>query len=344
MLFSIVIPVHNSEKFIDNCIEKCMRQSIDDFEVIVVINSSTDKSEEICRQWVKRDDRIKVIVSEQSGVSNARNTGIAHARGEWIVFVDSDDYLLPNALSTMAENVEDDIDMLCCNYVQGANERELTNNTKTVSAKEYILALLDPITYLHTTGLTWKAGVLGVNWGKAYKRSSITDNNVQFNRNITLFEDLLFNLDFLKTASKIKCLDTAVYFYYVNEQSLSRTSSPDRIRQRLDYVDNLTEQINSGVFEQDDIINALKFQAAQNMIRTFAVASGNKDKNVRRLMKEYLDRPDCRVLLKGMRNNKLSLGKVQSKFYVVLLFLLKKRMYGLAYAAARTYSKTRKKV
>ena len=344
MLFSIVIPVHNSEKHIDNCIEKCLTQSFGDFEVILVVNGSTDKSEEICREWAKHDDRVKVIVSEQSGVSDARNTGIEHASGEWIVFVDSDDFLLSDSLGIMAENIEDDIDMLCCNYVQSLNDRELTKNQKTVSAKEYILAMLDPITYLHTTGLTWKAGVLGVNWGKAFKRTAITDNKVQFNKNITIFEDLLFNLDFLKTANKIKCLDTAVYFYYVNEQSLSRTCSINRIRQRLDYVDNLIEQINSGVFGQDDIINALKFQAAQNMMRTFAVASGNKDKNVRQLMKEYLNRPDQRVLLKGLRNNKLSLGKVQSKFYILLLFLLKKRMYGLAYAAARIYSKTRKKV
>lgn len=344
MLFSIIIPVHNSEKFIDNCIEKCLSQSFSDFEIIPVVNCSTDRSEEICREWAERDDRVKLVVTEQSGVSNARNTGIARACGEWIVFVDSDDYLLPDAFSIMAKNIDNNIDMLCCNYVQGLNERELTDNTKTVSSKEYILAMLDPITYLHTTGLTWKAGVLGVNWGKAFRRTAITDNGVSFNKKITIFEDLLFNLDFLKTAGKIRCLDTAVYFYYVNTSSLSRTNSIERIRQRLDYVDNLLEQINSSVFSDNDIISAMKFQAAQNMIRTFVVASGNKDKNVRKLMKEYLDRPECRELIKGLRGNKLSLGKVQAKFYILLLFLLKRRMYVIAYAAARTYSKTRKKV
>ena len=321
-----------------------MQQSYEDFEVILVVNGSTDKSEEICREWAKRDDRIKVLVTEQAGVSNARNTGIEHARGEWIAFVDSDDYLLPDALSTMAQNVDESIDMLCCNYEQGLNERELTHNTTTISAEEYTLAMLDPITYLHTTGLTWKAGVLGVNWGKAFKRTAITDNNVQFNTKITLFEDLLFNLDFLKTAKRVKCLDTAVYFYYVNTASLSRTCSIERIQQRMDYVDTLTEQLNSKSFESDDVINSLKFQAAQNMMRTFAVASGNKSKAVRQLMRDYLDRPDCRALLKGLRSNRLSLGKVQSKFYIVLLFLLKRRMYRTAYAITGIYSKTRKKV
>lgn len=94
MKFSIVIPVHNSEKYIDECIEKCFDQDYEDFEIILVINGSLDQSENICNSWKLKDDRIKVISLDTAGVSNARNVGLLAAKGDWIIFVDSDDYLL----------------------------------------------------------------------------------------------------------------------------------------------------------------------------------------------------------------------------------------------------------
>lgn len=109
MKFSIVIPVHNSEKYIDECIEKCFDQDYEDFEIILVINGSLDQSENICNSWKLKDDRIKVISLDTAGVSNARNVGLLAAKGDWIIFVDSDDYLLTSALKLFDANIEDDI-------------------------------------------------------------------------------------------------------------------------------------------------------------------------------------------------------------------------------------------
>ena len=97
---SIIIPVYNQEKYLDKCINSVIRQSYDDLECILVDDGSTDNSPEICDKYEKKDDRIKVFHQPNSGVSKARNVGLANAKGEWITFADSDDYLEQHAFQT----------------------------------------------------------------------------------------------------------------------------------------------------------------------------------------------------------------------------------------------------
>lgn len=344
MKFSIVIPVHNSEKYIDECIEKCFDQDYEDFEIILVINGSLDQSENICNSWKLKDDRIKVISLDTAGVSNARNVGLLAAKGDWIIFVDSDDYLLTSALKLFDANIEDDMDMICFNYEQGNLHGNPTGRTKLLSARDYLLAMLDPVRYFSgIDSLTWRAGVLGVNWAKAFSRKVIEDNTIRFKNHITIFEDLLFNLDFLTSANTVKCVDAPVYFYTVNDDSLSRTSSLKRIRQRLDYIEELKKYIDE---EQDlQIKESLMFQAGQNLLRTFVVASKNDDDHdaAMKIMIEYLQRSSTKHLLSELRNTRLSLGKVQNIFFIVLLRLLRLGLYRSSFVIARCYAKNKKK-
>ena len=344
MKFSIVIPVYNAEKYIDECIKKCIGQDYADFEIILVINGSHDQSENICNSWTRRDDRIRVISLDTAGVSNARNVGIAASKGEWIIFVDSDDYLLPGALKTIDDNIEDDVDMICFNYEQKNLHRSLTGKKKILSAKAYLLAMLDPASYFSDTdSLTWRADVLGVNWSKAFRRKVIENEAIKFKNNITIFEDLLFNLDFMKSADVVKCVDVPVYYYTVNDDSLSRTSSIERIRQRLDYIEELKKYIDG---EQDlQVKHAIMFQAGQNLLRTFVVAARNEDNQdmAMKTMMEYLQRSSTKHLLLELRNTRLSLGKVQNIFFIVLLRLLRLGLYRTSFVMARCYAKNKKK-
>lgn len=344
MLFSIVIPVYNAEKYISSCIEKCLQQSFANFEIILVINGSTDSSEMICENWRIKDTRIKVIILEEANVSNARNVGIINARGEWIVFVDSDDYLLPNALECLADNIEQDVDLLCCNYVQKEQKTELSNRIQKITARDYMLAMLDPVMYFHKIeALTWSADILGVNWAKAFRKKTIVDNNIFFDTQISIFEDLLFNLDFLYLNKSVKCIDVPIYFYTINETSICRTASLSRISQRINYVNNLKIRIES---EKDkEIKKTLEFQAGQNLLRTFVVAAKNikEQENARRAIKGYLEKPSTRKLLMQLRNHKLSLGKFQEKYFVFLLWLLKRRAYTVAFLSAKVYARAKKK-
>ncbi|MBQ7815737.1 MAG: glycosyltransferase, partial [Oscillospiraceae bacterium] len=97
-MISVIVPVYNTEKFLDKCIESISKQTFDDFEIILVDDGSTDKSGQICDTWAHKDNRVKVIHKQNAGVSAARNNGIAAAKGEYIAFVDSDDTVSPDYL------------------------------------------------------------------------------------------------------------------------------------------------------------------------------------------------------------------------------------------------------
>ncbi len=344
MLFSIVIPVYNAEQYISRCIEKCVQQSFMDFEIILVVNGSTDNSETICSNWKAKDDRIEVITVDVANVSYARNVGVINAIGEWIVFVDSDDYLLPDALEHLAENVENGIDLICCNYVQKNLNGDLSRRIQKITTREYMLAMLDPTMYFYNIkALTWRADMLGVNWAKAFRRNSIVDNNILFDTRITIFEDLLFNLEFLYLNKTVKCIDIPIYFYTINETSLCRTTSLRRIKQRLDYIDNLKVRISDE--RDEDIKNALEFQAGQNLLRTFVVASKSKEEKgeVRRVIREYFGQSSTRKLLIQLRTNRLSMGKIQDMYFIILLWFLKRKVYLLAFSISGIYARIKKK-
>ncbi len=101
MKISIVVPIYNAEKYLDRCIQSILNQSYKDLEIILIDDGSTDSSNKICNNYQKRDNRIKFISQKNEGVSAARNRGISEATGEFIGFVDSDDYIQPNMYETL---------------------------------------------------------------------------------------------------------------------------------------------------------------------------------------------------------------------------------------------------
>ena len=133
---------------------------------------------------------------------------------------------------------------MVANYTQKNVSCNLSNEESFISSKEYLLAMLDSPYYFDKieSKMTYKADVFGVNWGKAFKKSIINDYNLQFNEKITIFEDFLFNFDFFTRASKVKCVDTPIYFYRVTRGSLSRTESVDRVLKRMDFINLLSEK------------------------------------------------------------------------------------------------------
>ena len=104
--FSIVIPVYNAEKYLGECVESVLSQSVTDFELILVNDGSTDKSGHLCDRFALRDERVKVIHQQNSGHITARMNGVSAAVGDYIMFLDSDDYWLDGALSAVANNLE----------------------------------------------------------------------------------------------------------------------------------------------------------------------------------------------------------------------------------------------
>ena len=123
MKISVIVPVYNTAQFLPRCIESILSQSFTDFELLLIDDGSTDGSGKICDAYAEKDNRIRVFHKENGGVSSARNLGLDNARGEWVTFVDSDDYVSPVILEKCLESVNG-YDMVVFNYQNVEGDRE----------------------------------------------------------------------------------------------------------------------------------------------------------------------------------------------------------------------------
>lgn len=215
---SFIIPVYNAEKYIPTCIKSILNQSYHDFELILIDDGSQDKSGEICDEFAINDNRIIVCHTENGGASKARNLGLDLARGEYIWFVDADDWIDDDFLSSLTWDNMPDItffgfkrkfeshDEIC--EIQSFDEEFNTNlnnvlNSLFISDNKYF----------------------GFTWNKIFKRSIITQSNLNFRTTLIIKEDEVFTLEYCKYISSLKILSAVPYNYRVLPESVSHNSN-----------------------------------------------------------------------------------------------------------------------
>ena len=126
MKLSIIIPVYNTEKYLHRCVDSVLQQNMSDYELILVDDGSTDGSGKICDEYKEKDSRVKVIHTQNQGVSKARNTGLELSSGEYIGFVDADDYIDADMYEKLIEaSIDSNADVCCCGYLQELSEIEI---------------------------------------------------------------------------------------------------------------------------------------------------------------------------------------------------------------------------
>ena len=217
---SIVVPVYNANNSLHCCIDSILNQTYSDFELILVDDGSTDESGRICDTYAIKDNRVKVIHQDNSGVSAARNTGIINAKGEYICFIDSDDYIDSTFLESLIQmkNIHLDYDNIwCCFQTLNQYSGEVSQTNCIATGRESVMFDTSQIMTLHENWLD--AGPVC----KLYSRKIIIENNIRFDTSLSLGEDLLFNFEYLdKTNGRIAVLNKALYSYVqLNEDSLS---------------------------------------------------------------------------------------------------------------------------
>lgn len=213
-LVSVIIPVYNCEKLLSRAIDSVVNQDIfSDIEIILVDDGSIDDSGKICDIYAEKYNNIKVIHQVNSGVSVARNEGMKFAEGEWLFFLDSDDYLLVNAFSSI--NDYTDADIICCKHQSNAPLEE--NFDAFFSDGLY---LKDEITDRLNHILVHRK-IFYPCWGRIYKASVCKQHSVEFPANIKIAEDMVFVYSFLKYCKKIAFCSKDVYYYYVNQDNTS---------------------------------------------------------------------------------------------------------------------------
>lgn len=210
-MISIIVPVFNSEQYLPQCIESILRQRYTDFELILVDDGSNDGSPEICEHYAGIDNRIKVIHQVNSGVSCARNAGIDHASGEYIVFCDSDDYVDADYLQDMIGNLHADEDILIVSdLVRTENNGSVGKETR-ISERTVFLDCMqkDDFVYFFLEYRLWGPTC------KLYSSSIIKNRQIRFDKDLKTAEDLDFNFSYLQCISAFHYIPSACYHYRV---------------------------------------------------------------------------------------------------------------------------------
>ena len=213
MKISIVVPVYNVEKYLDVCLQSIVEQTFRDFEVVTVNDGSTDGSLKILQEWAKKDSRIKVINQENKGVSAARNAGLDVAQGEYICFIDSDDYVHPQLLEFLLEAAETtESCMALCDY---CSEEQYEKSAYEWNENLCIQGAVNAKFYLDNVRLLHYAI-----YPKLIRRDII--GKLRFG-NWSCAEDWCFNLELSMNCFRFIKLKLPLYVYRENQNSISRT-------------------------------------------------------------------------------------------------------------------------
>lgn len=224
---SVVVPVYNVEKYIEECIESLLEQTLSDIEVILVNDGSQDKSGEICKKFSEQYSHIQLIEKENEGVSVARNEGIKSAKGEYITFVDADDYVDAFFCEKFYKAAKENTADICvCDYKfigsEGVEKKSSFSLEGLNTIDEYKRDLILRTLY-RGYGENIKNAVVsaGVTWGKFYRLDFIKKVGACFVPNLIRAQDTIFWLNLLTKTNKITYIDEALYIYRINNFSIT---------------------------------------------------------------------------------------------------------------------------
>lgn len=211
---SIIVPIYNSEKYLNKCIDSLTNQTINDIEIILINDGSTDNSLRICEELAQKDSRIIVIDQENSGQSKARNIGMTHASGKFITFVDSDDWVDENYYEKLVNACEKyDADIACASIIR---ERKNYKKFRIKYCEEKI------ITQVQEKIDTAKVPNMCYVWNKVYRKNFLEKLNLKFIEGM-YFEDVDFVTRAIYYANKIVTVPNTYYHYWTNFNSTVKT-------------------------------------------------------------------------------------------------------------------------
>jgi len=279
MILSIIVPIYNVQDYLKTCIDSLFNQDllISDYEVIAVNDGSTDASLAILESLKKTYNSINIITQNNQGLSGARNTGIKHAIGTYILFVDSDDYILKNTLkliTTLAQQNELDILEFAA---EGVSETKQTVYTSKNSTKNKVI-----------TGEQYLANIqyMSSACNKLYKREFLNNNQLRFMEGVYI-EDIEFNTRAVFKAKRIQAIDTTIAHFLQREGSITRTKNFDKTKKMIYDIHKVLSSIdhfNETVITSKSVayLSVKKRTCALVVTMLLRVLIGIKDYNIKK--------------------------------------------------------------
>lgn len=272
--FSIIVPVYNVEKYLEDCLDSILKQTYDDFEVIVVNDGSTDNSQKVIDNYAKRDNRIKAFKKKNGGVSDARNYGISKAKGEYFIFVDSDDTINDKLLEKLDKEIKkyDEIDLIKYQLQMTDKEPQLEFNTfDLLNGEDAFLELIkddlfvSPVTY-------------------AYRLEYFRNKKFKYEVG-RIHEDFGLTPLIVISANKVSAIDYVGYNYIVRENSIMTNNSNERLIKKnedtLFFYDNMMKFIEKSNFDSY-VTKIFKSYISNGLINRTVLLDGT-------LLKDYVN-------------------------------------------------------
>lgn len=211
-LVSIIVPIFNSEKYVLKCLSSLKQQSYSNIEVIIVNDGSTDNTKTICQNYIIYDKHFHLINTQHMGVSHARNVGIKLSKGQYIIFVDGDDFVSHDYVETLVHSIKElNVDLVCADYYTVENDKI---NNDFSDKKTEILDNIAAINLLHND--KYFCGYL---WNKIFIKQIIISNNLSFDTRVKIWEDMLFCLEYLLCIKNIAYIHKRIYYYVIHSDS-----------------------------------------------------------------------------------------------------------------------------
>lgn len=207
---SVIVPVYNTEKYLNQCIDSILAQTFTDFELLLIDDGSTDNSAMICDEYAQKDSRVRVFHKKNGGVSSARNLGLDNARGEWIAFVDGDDYISSNFCEILLDNENEDL-VICSFEAFGTINDKCKINDSCISKEQLTLNLNEYLLKNHFM----------TPWGKLFKKNILDYSKLRFSLNIDSTEDTIFIYKYMLYIKTIRTKSNIIYYYRHTGNGLS---------------------------------------------------------------------------------------------------------------------------
>jgi len=283
---SVIVPVYNTEEYLDICLDNLINQTYEDFEVICVNDGSPDKSLDILKKYSKLDKRIKVYSKQNGGLSSARNFGMQKAKGEYITFVDSDDFLSPVALERMYNNIsENNSDFMFAYlfqlYSMSGNVWELPNK------KEFEMQVKEPVFNEENLNAEFYSKMLCTACGKMFRRKFIKD--FTFLEGV-IFEDVPFFAECWLAAKKISYVLEPLYFY--RKHSGCMTENPNEKFLDIFKINKMTKDIFEKYGKLDKYKTVLLISQMENVLVRLLETSGSVKRQMFNLLQETFGNVD----------------------------------------------------
>ena len=273
---SIIIPVYNAADFLSRCIDSILEQTYSSLEIILINDGSTDNSGEICDRYARLDNRIKVIHQKNAGVSMARNAGLNAATGDWIGFVDSDDWITPDMYAKMADAaIKSGKKIIVCGHadhrISGTiNERSFTKLAGDMEANKALQILISD-KYFE-----------GYPWNKMFERKYITRISASFNESIHFCEDVLFSFQLFQHTHGIFYIPDILYHHCLSASSAMVRFNQKRLTELKAWEKIIS--LSKGISKK--LTNLAKHRYTQAAINIFYMQKNNDTQNQQRLRRK----------------------------------------------------------